>query len=716
MPVNVTAIDASSPYLSTVKSLWRSNSDTLGFFPDGAFRDHAAKRLILVALAEGQCVGYLLYRITRQAWRGRISIVHLCVDQNRRGLGIAKALVNALDSQTQECDGIGLSCRRDYEVSELWPRLGFTAISDRPGRSHGAYELTYWWLGRNHPNLWTATADNVPESRITTVIDANVFYDLRAEKNKTGKGEESQAMLADWLQESVELCVTPELKNEINRNKDATKRSAMRLFADSFREVTSEKEKVDAAGEKIRKYFPAVLKTSDESDLRQVAWAIAADVQFFVTRDGPLLERSDKFYEEVGLRVLRPSDLIIHLDELRREAEYQPVSLAATSLKMRLANGSDQAVLTAAFQHSNQQETQDGFQKRLWRCLSSPDRFACQLAAEDEKKPLSLVVYDTHESDQLSVPLFRIARTKTAPTLSRYHVRLCLLKCAAEKRVFIRITDPYLDLGVEAALREDGFVAAGKEWIKAVVPFMGSAAELAQRLGVLALKGSEQSLFCQGVRARLIEPEATLNIQAMSEVERLLWPAKVLDAEIPSFIVPIQPKWAQHLFDTDLAKQTLFGADQALALSREGVYYRSASQKILTSPGRVLWYVSKSPSYEGTMSLRACSQIVEVDTGKPKDLFRRFQRLGVYKWSHIFNLAKNNLDNDLMAVRFRNTELFPTPIPYGNLSRLLRDQGCPTQFQSPLRISKEIFSMLYITATSTQANDNMNASIDKDAA
>lgn len=696
MLVNIIVVDSTSPHLPAVKALWRANSDTLGFFPDGAFNEHAAKRHILVALAEGQCVGYLLYRVSRQALRGRISIVHLCVDQNRRGLGIAKTLVDTLHDQTPEYDGIGLSCRRDYAASRIWPQLGFTAIYERPGRGHGASELTYWWLSRNHPNLWTTTDADGPEARITAVIDANVFFDLRSQEGE--KGEESKALLADWLRETVELCITSELRNEINRNPTQVQRSDLRYFADSFREVSSEKATEDAVAERLRKYFPTNLKQSDESDLRQVARTIAADVQFFITRDGPLLERSEDIYKEFQLRLMRPSDLIIRLDELRREAEYQPVSLAATSLNVRLAGGDDPTILTA-FQNPDLRERRDGFQSRLRRFLASPRRFSCRLTEGEDKQPLSLVVCDTQVDDELIIPMFRVGRTKLAPTLARYHVRLYLLQCAAEGRLFIKIIDPFLASDVKAALREEGFATVDGEWIKVVLPLAEDAARLGSEIDKLAARGDKEALFCRGIHTRLMEPGATADHQTMAEVERLLWPAKVMDAALPSFIVPIQPQWAQDLFDTNLARQTLFGANQVLALSREAVYYRSAQPKILTAPSRVLWYVSQSSSYEGSKSLRACSQIVEVVIDKPKKLYRRFQRLGIYEWTHVYDLAKRDIEHDLMAIRFRNTELFPTPIPYRELTQLLREQGHPTQIQSPHRIPSEVFAMLYKSAT-----------------
>ena len=116
----------------SVKKLWRANSATLGFFPDDAFAEYAARKQIVVALdSERNCVGYLLYRASYMT----ITIVHLCVDSKNRHKGVARALVDYLKQITKESKGIRMRCRRDYEANKVWPRLGFVALSDRPGRS-----------------------------------------------------------------------------------------------------------------------------------------------------------------------------------------------------------------------------------------------------------------------------------------------------------------------------------------------------------------------------------------------------------------------------------------------------------------------------------------------------------------------------------------------------------------------------------------------------
>src|SRR6185503_6940914 len=102
-----------TPHLEGVMTLHRLNAKTLGFFPKGAFEEHAKLRRIIAALeSDGIFLGYLLFRIAR----GRATIVHLCVAESARGKGVARVLVDRLKQETKSLEGIGLLCRRDYDA------------------------------------------------------------------------------------------------------------------------------------------------------------------------------------------------------------------------------------------------------------------------------------------------------------------------------------------------------------------------------------------------------------------------------------------------------------------------------------------------------------------------------------------------------------------------------------------------------------------------
>jgi hypothetical protein len=125
-------------------------------------------------------------------------------------------------------------------------------------------------------------------------------------------------------------------------------------------------------------------------------------------------------------------------------------------------------------------------------------------------------------------------------------------------------------------------------------------------------------------------------------------------------------------------------------LGVEGVYYRSAENNNLTVPGRILWYVSKDTG-DGSMSIKACSQLEEVVVGKPKELFRRFQRLGVYEWRDVYKAAGRDITTDIVAFRFRMTERFKKAVGMDTLEAL----GIRGPFMSPRKISDSQFASIY---------------------
>jgi predicted nucleic acid-binding protein len=691
--MEVEVIDLTSKHLASVKALGAANSTTLGFFPEGAFDDYASRRQIIVALGEERsCVGYLLYRVSNN----QAIIVHLCVAESSRRSGVAERLVNHLKQITKCFRGIGLRCRRDYEANKVWPRFNFSALHDRPGRGKDPRVLTFWWFDHGHPDLFTSSILETASSKLCVVVDANVFFDLKYE-SRPGY-QESNSLTADWLAESVEICVTDEILNDINRSENDDDRRRNRESVAAFTRLPCQSEVLGTITEELARVFPQDGTEQDESDLRHLARTIASDAKFFITRDEPLLSIADQVYETFGVTITRPADFVIRLDELQRENEYQPVRLAGTLSEIQLVPSGQESVLTSRFQSPARGESRSLFQRRLRPLLADPKRYNCYMAVDTEKTPLALFVYDQQSPDELMIPLFRVAHSKIAETLSRHLILRFVRHSARTGHPFTRITDPYLDDMVSVALADDGFFPAQGAWVKLNLAVAETSSQLSNRILGLSFAGSEERGYFSGISRGLSGDMAATGIQSMARIEQLLWPGKIVDAYIPTFIVPIRPEWAMHLFDEGLANETLFGAEYDLALSRESAYYRSTlNSGGLKAPGRILWYVSSERRFAGGGRLRACSRLDEVTIDTPKNLYRRFKRLGVYKWEHVYDLAQRNIDNSIMALRFSDTELFAAPVNHRELLAVLRRGGVKTQLQSPVAISPETFAHLYRT-------------------
>jgi hypothetical protein len=250
---------------------------------------------------------------------------------------------------------------------------------------------------------------------------------------------------------------------------------------------------------------------------------------------------------------------------------------------------------------------------------------------------------------------------------------------------------------VEAACDDLGFLSLGVGRLKVVLEGARPARELAN--AVASATDQLRVPAVDNLKAILNSTEICTDSRIASEAEHFIWPAKIADCDIPTFIVPIRAEFALHLFDEQLARQGLFGADLELALNPESVYYRAAKPGGLACPGRILWYVSGKGNFDGTMRIRACSRIEEIAIGKPKDLFKRFRRLGVYEWSDVYTTAKQDVEAEIMAVRFHDTELLPNSLTRDIFEPVLRSHDATTNFQSPRSIPSAAFNELYALAT-----------------
>ena len=691
--MRIEAIDYTSPHLPTVKALGKANNQTLGFLPEGAFEQYATRRLILVALDDDdRCLGYLLFRQTG----GHAIIAHLCVADFARGQGVARNLCFHLRDTTRHLRGIRADCRRDFAADTMWPRFGFRPISERPGRAKHGSTLTIWWLDHGHPDLFTTMLTEQRALKLFVAIDTNIFYDLIDSSRPAH--EESEALRADWLQEDIELAVSDELWNEINRGMDTEKRRRASEAAGDLTRLQTDHVTFDAAQHKLRPLFPTILSTNDESDLRQIAHAAAADVPFFVMRDEDILAQADEVYRLTKLSILRPSDLIVHIDELRHEAAYQPARLAGTLMEIRRIQSGEQGHLVTAFHCDAQGESRADFAGRLRKYLTTPATSESFTAVDSAGVPLALTIYDQTQPDEVRVPLFRVRRGSLAATLIRYGLLMATSRAAQLQRPVLRFTDPYLDEATITAIRDDGFTSVGAEWWKLSFAVAESASELATRLRAIASSYSHIEVHARKLVDILVTPAAPQDIGLMAMLEKALWPAKIADADIPTFLVPIQPHWAQELFDANLANQTLFGATRNLILNREAIYYRASHPHVLTAPGRILWYVSQDRQhrYQGSGAIRVCSQLDEVVVDLPKTLYRRFRRFGIYEWPHVLNVVHNNLVQPIMALRFSNTELFTHPIKLEELRTIYKAHGQGLMLQGPSRfLTPEVSMALY---------------------
>lgn len=659
----------------------------LGLFPRDALEESARAGEVLIAHESDLLVGYLLFRVSRKHPR-RATIIHLCVEPSRRGEGIARTLVDELKSRTRELDGIRLTCRRDYEENALWPRLGFQLLGEKRGKSKAGTPLNIWWFAHGSP-LLSYISRMIAEQSVVVALDANVVFDLVSDGPAS---IESQALLNDWLREQVDFIVTPELNNEINRSEDPTAREKSRQVVGRFRVLEGDGATFESARSSLSEMLGHPSDENQASDIRQIAWAIAGEAEYFVTRDQGLLDRAREIGESFNINVVRPSEIITQIDEFVNGASYQPHRFEGSLLGVRPVDPSAEQHLVDSYLDFAS-EKKAPFLNVLRSALATcPGQVREIVGAHQEP----YLLYHLEElNGEIFVPLLRASKARLSATVLRQFLASLTFRRAVSS---VSITDNRLSSPVEQALAAAQFIKLQSGWLKPCLRYIGPASEVP---GLLASTYPDSTH-----RDALNEIGTTLSDgrpEQLLTIERALAPAKFTDLEIPCFIVSIRPFWASQLFDSKLAEQDLFGLPPELGFRLENVYYKAAGFP-LRGPARVLWYVSMGKrGYTGTGAIRAASYLDEVIIGPPKELYSRFRRLGIYQWGNVLNITKGALDEAVMALRFSGTELLDKPIGWDEIQAKLAERtGKGNPLLGPVQITSTLFFELYSKATGTQ--------------
>lgn len=663
---SVVEVAAGGPLLAAVTTLADRHRDKLGFLPAGVFKQRAAAGHVLAAVnSEHTLLGYAVFDLAR----GRVRLVQLCVAPRLRRAGVARLLVDEISRRHQDLPGIRVTCRADYVAAKVWPRLDFTLMGEQPGRGHDAKPLEIWWRSHGVPDLFSTLVDD--DQALLVALDHNVFIDLAVATDRSG-ALESQVLASEWLASRLTLAVTLETLNEL-QGLPVGARGKQRAAATGFKMLEGTREQLAVA----RRELAVSLDSGavGEADLRHVLHAAAGGARVLVTRDEALIEAAgDAAQARLGLRIMRPSDVALHIDELEHAERYRPAALRGTGFHLQDTPAGSQSVLADLLSKATGERRAD-YAARLRQLLSTPG-LEHQHVRDGQGRLVLAWTLDSR-TNVWTLPLLRSSRLPLAATVQRLLTFDLKRRAVAAGATELRVTDPHCGATVVASLQEDGFALVdGTHYGVLLLDARSLAA-------ALALLPQDHDLHAS-LSATGLSPEQ------LARVEQRLWPAKLLDGALANYIVSIQPRWANELFSL---QDTLLERPSLLGLSREHVYFRSPGGNP-TAPSRLLWYASGTGP-RGIGAVVATSQLVEVLTDTPPRLYRRFAHLGVYRLEDVAARAKNGVAS---ALRFVDTERFVNQVPLEKL-RSLGVIGQRAVLLSPLRVGASEYGVVYRTGT-----------------
>jgi hypothetical protein len=402
------------------------------------------------------------------------------------------------------------------------------------------------------------------------------------------------------------------------------------------------------------------LSTNNQSDLRHLAYTAAAGKTFFVTLDRRLLGRRRKLGSTFHLTVLRPAELILHLDRSTPTEKHRPITLPDKELRLSATTAADTDVILETFLATDHGERKPEFEQLLFQVAAQPQQGRIHLV-RDGQRVVGLIVVDDSKAGVSEAVLLRVVAGPVSHVVARTMLSLFVYDAARSGRVVTCVSDSFLDPNLSQLLADLGFIPAGKQFWKCGVLGCVEIDELVDRLRTESLPVDART-FVDNVISD-IQATANLPFPSSARLERRLWPARVLGVGIPTYLVPIKPQWARELFDTELALQGLFAANRDLILNHENVYYRSGRGTRPAVGGRLIWYVTGEYGGQRIKSVRACSSCEDVVVDSATRVYKSYRRLGIFAWRNVLKAAHGELNTSIMAIRFVRTEEFKNPVP-----------------------------------------------------
>jgi hypothetical protein len=373
---------------------------------------------------------------------------------------------------------------------------------------------------------------------------------------------------------------------------------------------------------------------------------------------------------------MRPADVVLHVDELARAQAYQPVQLQDTEYRLApVRSGSEDELLL--FLNVGEGEHKAKYLSWVRPLLAAGRRWARTILRNPEGSPIAFYVAGVHDN-QLEIPVLRIISQRIENTIARQLLYIIREESIRQRRPVMRITDPCLASNVAAAIRENGFIRHGDSWTGMVIHGCGEASTI----DALATSAAQ----VVGLRMPALRPHMSAAVAA--DLERALWPAKIIDSDLPTFLIPIKPAWASDLFGIP---QTMFPRSAMLGISREHVYYRSPKPRVERAPARLVWYVTSS-GHRGPAAVIGCSRLDEVVADKPAILYQAFRHLGVWRRDQVTEAAR---DGVALALRFADTEIFPRQVSLQRLRQLAAAHRQKPLLRSPQKITADLFAAIY---------------------
>lgn len=659
--------------IKQVIQLADANKKTLGFLPASVIEERCLNGNGFVCMQGDVLVGYILSSHLKRTHIIRIH--HFCISKDVRRSGVAVTLFNEFKKTLHSAFYIELSCRVDYGIDKFWNKLGFQIVRAREGRAVNELSILHLFRCPLQKNLLDIIED--VDERPKVLLDASIIFDFDFESDGF---TEKNSLLA--FSNEVLFCVAPVIFEDMQRQLDEVVRLQSVEKVNKFKALPVESERLEALCSQLASEFPHVKL----SDREQLACAITNNVKCFVTSDQQLLAHAivQKFADDHGVMIYSPAEFYHNIDSVLNREVVQTELLPTTHGKL-VNIGLDEADLCSRYLNTARGEKKYEFIGKLRGHLKNSSLKSIIISNTEYG-----ILYYSVEQGVLTVHLLRThLKASRFTQIAATFILGELIQIATRGGVsVIHLDDAYSHSQIVTAGTQLGFFENKKLTLRYVGESSTYPAFVQGRIA--------HDIFAQ-LQSQIEEAPAVDDIYAKISTERKFSPAKFTDLDVSTYVVPIRPAWAEDLITPQVIGQHgLLTSDTGNVLMNDlNVYYTGTKARI-SAPGRILWYMTdnarKNTHVMWTKHVIASSYLDEVHAGTKEEIFKKFWKIGVYKWADI----SSSPGNTCTAMLFSRTEIFTNKIPYKFVEEAIRrnmNKGFTAISATP--VTKEVFFEIY---------------------
>lgn len=669
-------------YLDDVCAHADMNRESFGFLPEQSYLERAQENRLWVATCDnGIYAGHLIYGGKHPS----LKIFQIYVSDQYRGTGLATTLIDEIKRFSKE-NGYSLVSARvasDLLANAFWRRSGFKIIrQEKGGKTTGRY-INVYVLEVESNSLFAGTVEDVSDGDVRYlespilkkpifVLDLNLIFDLIRE---TGAEKEARALVSSAFAGNITLCVTPELRVELERTSFNKLNDPILSFVKNLPVLTEvDPVELDKLTIDLREmFFPYRSKKgkgaqNDLSDLKHIAFCIVHKVDGFVTREKALIRNSSSLKFKYGVEVVSPFDFLLESEAAKEKCYDDAFSLgdeevSVVSYDRSMSENVCRLLDTLKVAEEEKEKNVDlsiktdthhklvvklgtdgsvvGFCS--WNSARKLSPIVECFLYVDESKPYALSTVD-----HLIEAVFRSSERKFTGRIDLYtSASQYETRSTAKKRGFIEQSDNRK----LSKIFYNGIID-DKSWMEFAKGF--------KKMSGIALRDHFPSFS----ELKNTGMPFGGGIVSLFDFETGISPGLVLSKDRGGVVLPIKPKFAKQLLGID-TQSDLFANKEAL-LHVEKLYVRSNSRVSYFSRGDVVvFYVSKEKGLWGEAI--GFARITYSEALNVSDVRIKLSRQGVLSLGDLDDMSDS--EGFVHAITFDGFSVFENPVNFSSLKK-----------------------------------------------